>query len=136
VGNGTTQVADIDEIDGSNPQNLTVFNGELYFTAEDRFHGTELWKTDGTGGVGNGTIQVADINKINGSTQEVDLHKNQGSSPTSLTVFDGQLFLRRRMVLVVLSYGRQMGRAVSVMAQLKLPILTRAEVPIRENSRF
>jgi len=92
VGNGTTQVADIDEIDGSNPQNLTVFNGELYFTAEDRFHGTELWKTDGTGGVGNGTIQVADINKINGSTQEVDLHKNRGSSPTSLTVFDGQLF--------------------------------------------
>lgn len=92
VGNGTTQVADINEIDGSNPQNLTVFNGELYFTAEDRFHGTELWKTDGAGGVGNGTTQVADINKINESTQEVDLHKNLSSNPTSLTVFDGQLF--------------------------------------------
>ncbi|MFV0472303.1 MAG: T9SS type A sorting domain-containing protein [Paludibacteraceae bacterium] len=32
----------------SDPSNFTVFNGELYFTAEDGVHGRELFKTDGT----------------------------------------------------------------------------------------
>jgi ELWxxDGT repeat protein len=37
---------------------FTSLNGEVYFTAEDPDHGTELWKTDGTDA---GTVQVKDI---------------------------------------------------------------------------
>lgn len=33
---------------GSVPSNFTVFNGELYFTADDGTHGRELFKTDGS----------------------------------------------------------------------------------------
>jgi len=33
---------------GSFPSNFTVFNGELYFTADDGVHGRELFKTNGT----------------------------------------------------------------------------------------
>src|SRR5947209_20204980 len=43
----------------SNPNNLTNVNGELYFSANDGTHGTELWKSDGTTA---GTTLVADIN--------------------------------------------------------------------------
>jgi ELWxxDGT repeat protein len=47
----------------SNPSNFTVFNGELYFTADDGVHGRELFKTDGT------TITlVKDINVGSGSS--------------------------------------------------------------------
>lgn len=47
----------------SYPSNFTVFNGELYFTAEDGVHGRELFKTDGT------TITlVKDINVGSGSS--------------------------------------------------------------------
>ena len=37
----------------------TVYNGKLYFTADDGTHGTELWSTDGTA---NNTSLVKDIN--------------------------------------------------------------------------
>ena len=48
---------------GSFPSNFTVFNGELYFTADDGVHGRELFKTDGT------TITlVKDINVGSGSS--------------------------------------------------------------------
>lgn len=47
----------------SYPSNFTVFNGELYFTADDGVHGRELFKTDGT------TITlVKDINVGSGSS--------------------------------------------------------------------
>jgi ELWxxDGT repeat protein len=39
--------------------NLTVHEGELYFSADDGVNGEELWKTDGTP---EGTLMVADIN--------------------------------------------------------------------------
>jgi ELWxxDGT repeat protein len=45
--------------DGSNPDNLTVFNNKLYFTADNGVNGQELWVSDGTE---NGTQLVADIN--------------------------------------------------------------------------
>lgn len=47
----------------SYPSNFTVFNGELYFTADDGVHGRELFKTDGI------TITlVKDINVGSGSS--------------------------------------------------------------------
>lgn len=42
----------------SNPQNFTLVNGNLYFSASDNFNKSEIWKTDGTAG---GTTLVKDI---------------------------------------------------------------------------
>jgi ELWxxDGT repeat protein len=44
---------------GSFPENLTVVNGWLFFTADDGVHGRELWKT---GGSESKTALVADLN--------------------------------------------------------------------------
>jgi ELWxxDGT repeat protein len=56
---GTVQVADIvPGSDGSYPGSLTVFNGAVYFRAQDAAHGAELWKSDGTAA---GTTLVADL---------------------------------------------------------------------------
>jgi ELWxxDGT repeat protein len=42
-------VADINPSGDSSPADLTVFNNELYFQADDGSSGQELWKYDGTG---------------------------------------------------------------------------------------
>ncbi len=42
----------------SEPTNITPFGNIVYFTATDRDHGRELWKSDGTE---NGTVIVKDI---------------------------------------------------------------------------
>ena len=56
---GTAMVKDINPgFYGSNPSNLTVSNGTLFFTANDQAHGSELWKSDGTT---SGTVMVKDI---------------------------------------------------------------------------
>ena len=44
---------------------FTLYQGELYFAAEDDVHGHELWKTDGTEA---GTVMVADILSGSGSS--------------------------------------------------------------------
>lgn len=62
---------------GSEPQELTNFNGVLYFTADDGIHGRELWKSDPKTGE---TKLVFDINPGAAS-----------SSPTGLTVMGGLL---------------------------------------------
>ena len=61
---GTVRVKDIfpgddgfGNVNGGNPNYLTVFNNELFFAATDG-NGTELWKTDGTE---SGTVMVKDI---------------------------------------------------------------------------
>lgn len=55
-------VRDIDNLPSaaadSNPMGLTVFNGALYFQANDGVNGIELWKTDGTA---EGTRLLKDI---------------------------------------------------------------------------
>jgi ELWxxDGT repeat protein len=64
---GTTMVKDINpgnaedppEPDSSDPENLTVVGGTVYFAASDGVTGQELWRTDGTAA---GTMLVEDIN--------------------------------------------------------------------------
>jgi len=56
---------------GSNPANLTVYDGQLFFTAKARNLGIELWLYDGS------VSLAADINEGAG-----------GSQPTGLTVYD------------------------------------------------
>ena len=58
--------------------NLTNFDGTLFFTASDPAHGNELWKTDGTAA---GTVLVKDINPGSGD-----------SDVASLMVVNGMLF--------------------------------------------
>ncbi len=43
---------------GSRPENLTVVNGLLYFTALNSNYGTDLWKTDGTP---SGTVKISEL---------------------------------------------------------------------------
>lgn len=63
---------------GSSPGEGVVMGSNLYFTATDKTHGTELWKTDGTGA---GTILVKDI--------KAGLF---GSNPTNLVVLGSTLY--------------------------------------------
>jgi ELWxxDGT repeat protein len=60
----------------SSPANLTVFNGKLYFSADDGTHGRELWCFDGTE-----TRMVLDINP-----------GQYGSYVSELTVYNGKLY--------------------------------------------
>jgi len=63
---------------GSVPENFTLFNGKVYFTAITNAEGRELWVTDGTVA---GTQMIIDL--YSGST---------GSNPTGLTVFNNALY--------------------------------------------
>jgi ELWxxDGT repeat protein len=57
-----------------------VFQGKMFFAADDGTHGTELWATDGTA---DGTALVSDINP-----------GPAGSNPAALTVFNGRLYFQ------------------------------------------
>jgi ELWxxDGT repeat protein len=78
---GTVLVKDIEAGSGDSfPTDLTVYDGEIFFTANDGTqplaHGIELWKTDGTG---PGTTMVKDINPGPFSARPVDLTASGGS---------------------------------------------------------
>ena len=75
---GTDLVKDIyPGPDSSYASNFVEFNGELYFSAENRDYRRELWKSDGTE---DGTVLVKDI------------HPSGRSSPVGLTVSNNKLF--------------------------------------------
>ena len=63
--------------DSSEPQDLTMVDGTLYFGANDGSNGYELWKSDGTEA---GTVLVKDINPAGSST------------PSHLANVDGLLY--------------------------------------------
>ncbi len=63
---------------GGRPSNLVEAGGVMYFTADDRVHGVEVWRTDGTE---SGTYLLKDIRP--GATS---------SHPTHLTSVGGTLY--------------------------------------------
>lgn len=77
-----TLVADIDEGPGSSdPWDLTIFNGKLYFSADNGIHGTELWEFDPAGNGGEGAARLVQ-----------DLWDGGSSDPYNLTVLGDKLY--------------------------------------------
>lgn len=84
---GTTQVAtNLNAGAGYSPQSLTVFNGELIFTAQVSGLGTELYKTDGTEA---GTVLIKDVRP--GSSGGLD---NASADRNIFVEFNGELYFR------------------------------------------
>ncbi len=83
---GTALLKDINPFGDSNPADYTLFEGEIYFSADDGRHGVELWKTDGTG---IGTVMVKNIG-IEDSLPPFPAPVS--SDPQELTVFNDALF--------------------------------------------
>jgi ELWxxDGT repeat protein len=70
---GTTMVKDIRTTpsvsSSASPNNLTPFNGQLYFDANDGVHGFEMWRSDGT---------------AQGTSLFIDMNPNAGNGFTAL----------------------------------------------------
>jgi ELWxxDGT repeat protein len=88
---GTQLVKDINPVSvgsfgvgSSSPRDFFVFNGKLFFTADDGSTGQELWSSDGTTA---GTQLVKDIRPGLGSSTESPFY-----SPADFAVFNGRLF--------------------------------------------
>jgi trimeric autotransporter adhesin len=94
---GTAMVVDVNtqtstssgkQTRSSNPSNLTVFKGRLYFTADDGIHGVELWRTNGSEA---GAEMVMDVNVV-GVRGKNKSNVTQSSSPADLTEYNGLLY--------------------------------------------
>ncbi|MEB3350900.1 MAG: ELWxxDGT repeat protein, partial [Cyanobacteriota bacterium] len=71
---GTEIVRDIHPgEDGSYPNQLTVFNGQLLFVANDGSSGYELWRSDGTG---SGTLRLADLSPYSSIPEDLTVAGN------------------------------------------------------------
>jgi ELWxxDGT repeat protein len=72
----------------ANPQDLTNFNGTLFFSADDGVHGIELWKSTGSAA---GTTLVKDINP---GLQQVayGVYLPESSNPHDLLVVGNTLY--------------------------------------------
>jgi ELWxxDGT repeat protein len=75
---GVVQVTNIGGGNGGSPEHPALFDGQIYFSANDFVHGRELWRFDGA------TAELAaDI---------VPGGEFDSSSPTGLTAYDGGLY--------------------------------------------
>jgi ELWxxDGT repeat protein len=83
---GTTLLVNLNLIGDSNPQEYTLFDGAIYFAANDGVHGVELWRTDGTE---VGTVLVKNIGIENDSLLPLRLINGD---PHDLTVFGDHLY--------------------------------------------
>jgi ELWxxDGT repeat protein len=93
---GGWQCEEVEEVPASSgPSGLTSINGALFFAANDRIHGDELWRSDGTNA---GTTMVKDVRP---GTEQGSVCSPEGcgetqpipasSNPWPLTEVDGTL---------------------------------------------
>ena len=82
---GTSRLLDIAPgLLGSQPRELTVWNGRLWFRARDAVHGMELWTSDGTA---EGTRLVQDI--APGASWSTPAHLTPGGEGLCFSADDG-----------------------------------------------
>jgi ELWxxDGT repeat protein len=92
---------------------LTAVGSELFFSADDGVHGTQLWKSDGTA---TGTVLVADLNTTTGILTGTAPHLELSSFPTLLTDVTGTLFFAADDGL----HGRQLWKLAGAAGPVRL----------------
>ena len=73
----------------SSPQDFTIADGVLFFSADDGEHGRELWMSNGTE---SGTEMVKDVFSGSSYDSSTSSYVLNSSNPQYLTAVDGRLF--------------------------------------------